>query len=394
MMKIKKTTRFLRKITGPGLLLLLLLHVLAPYPGLLYSGEKQKNKKGLEYREAVNDGPYIFRKDDHVVVYHIHNNRKITTEYRIKMNGPRYKSRFFTVKIPAFKKKYTIPTAFPVPEPELYGKVKKIFVISDLHGQLKWFKKLLVKNKIVTKKMRWRWGKGHLVILGDIFDRGPDVTEALWLVHQLEQQAKRKGGRVHFLLGNHEMMVLKGDLRYLHPKYTHASEHILKTPITVLYGPHSMLGQWLRTKHTVIRINDLLFVHGGIHPEVLSRELDIKTINQTIRNNLDTPRETRKADALLNFLFFRNGPLWYRGYFPDEKKYEQLEPGEIQRILDYFKAKHIIVGHTTQKHITPSYNKKIFAVDSGLKYGNRGEALLWRKGKFYMATETGKHAFE
>ena len=216
------------------------------------------------------------------------------------------------------------------------------------------------------------------------------MTETLWTIYQLEQQAKKKGGRVHYLLGNHEIMILKGDLRFVHPKYTYISEKILETPITVLYGTDSVLGQWLRTKQTMIRINDILFVHAGINPEILTKDLDISKINNTIRANLDTPMDSIKTDDLLYFLFYKNGPLWYRGFFPDEKDYQQLEEVEIQRILDYFNVKHIIVGHTTQERITPLFDQAILAVDSGLQYGDRGDALLWENEKFYKATVTGK----
>jgi len=238
--------------------------------------------------------------------------------------------------------------------------------------------------------MAWRFKKGHLVILGDVFDRGPHVTETLWTIHQLELQAKKKGGRVHLLLGNHEVMILHGDARYIHAKYAHAANHILKLPVEVLYGPLSVLGQWLRSKNTIIRINDMLFVHGGIHPGILTRNLDMDGINRLIRDNLDTPLETIKEDELLTFLFFKNGPLWYRGYFPEEELFERLETPAVQQILDYFKVNYIIVGHTTQKEVTPLYDKRVFATDTGIKRGNEGEALFWNKGKFYRATVEGK----
>lgn len=383
----------MKKTTTYGLLLLLLLLPQLPF---LFTGpihaQEQEKRDVLEIRQPVNDGPYIFRKENQILVYYVHNDRKETTAYQLKMKGSHYTSREFTINIRPFDREYTIPTAPPTPEPEEFKKVKQIFVVSDIHGQFDRFKALLINNKVMDEKIRWRWGKGHLVILGDVFDRGPNVTESLWTIHQLEQQAKEKGGRVHYLLGNHEVMVLKGDLRYVHPKYTYVSEQILETPMTVLYGTDSILGQWLRTKHTIIRINDILFVHAGIAPEILARNLDIKTINGTVRSNLDTPMETIKADESLDFLFYKNGPLWFRGFFPDEENDQKKEPPELQRILDYFNVKYIIVGHTTQEHITPLFEKKVLAVDSGLKYGDRGEALLWKKGKFYKASVTGKPA--
>jgi hypothetical protein len=381
----------MKKIAVCSLLFLLLLEFPVLFRGLLHAHEQEKDEF-LEVRKPVNDGPYVFRKENQILVYFVLNDKKETTAYKLKMRGPHYISREFTVNIQPFKRKYTIPTAPPTPEPADYKKIDKIFVVSDIHGQFERFKTILINNNVMDNNLRWRWGKGHLVILGDVFDRGPNVTETLWTIYQLEQQAKDKGGRVHYLLGNHEIMVLKGDLRFVHPKYIYVSEQILETPITVLYGTDSVLGQWLRTKQTIIRINDILFVHAGIHPEILARNMDLNKINNTIRANLDTPMDAIKTDELLDFLFYTNGPQWYRGFFPDEKDYQQLEGMEIQRILDYFNVKHIIVGHTTLDQITPLFGQAILAVDSGLQYGDRGDALLWEKGKFYKATVTGKPA--
>ena len=115
-----------------------------------------------------------------------------------------YRKKLFSVFIAYFVNSYTFST---------YKNVKKVAALSDIHGQFDLAVKLLVNNKIIDKKLNWRFGKGHLVIAGDIFDRGPKVHETLLLIYKLAQQAKKKGGRVHFLLGNHEYMVLHNDLR-------------------------------------------------------------------------------------------------------------------------------------------------------------------------------------
>lgn len=389
-MQIRKSTIYCILFS---ILLLLLLQVPVHKTGVLFSQEtqdKQESNQQKVYQEPINDGPYIFRQGKKVLTHYIQNSRLLSQLFEVK--GPD-----FTVNIRSAKQTYVIPTAAPEIEPSCYGGVSKIFIVSDIHGQFDRFKTLLIKNKIVNKKMAWRFKKGHLVILGDVFDRGPQVTETLWTIHHLEQQARKKGGRVHLLLGNHEVMILKGDVRYVHAKYAHAAEHILDLPVAVLYGSLSVLGQWLRSKNTIIQINDMLFVHGGIHPDILTRNLNMDDINRLIRDNLDTPLETIKDDELLTFLFFKNGPLWYRGYFPDEEdsvsdeeRFERLETPAVQQILDYFKVKHIIVGHTTQKEITPLYDTRVFATDTGIKHGSEGEALLWNKGKFYRATVKGK----
>ncbi|NIM14686.1 MAG: metallophosphoesterase, partial [Candidatus Aminicenantes bacterium] len=333
----------------------------------------------------INDGPYVFRQGNIALVITIHSNKVI--KKGIEINELRSSYR---VTIPAFKQTYIIPTISARAEPAKYQGVEKIFVISDIHGHFQWFKSLLVNNKIVDKKMRWRWGKGNLVILGDVFDRGEYVTEALWAIHQLEQQARAKGGRVHYLLGNHEVIILRGNQEYLHPKYKQVTEQILKTNISVLFGPDSILGQWVRTRNTVIKINDILFVHGGIHPQIPTMNLSINDINRSIRDNLASPTETIEADETLAFLFDKDGPLLYRGYFEDSEEYQKPKPGRIDQILTHFGVKHVISGHTPQDQITPFFAGKIIGVDSGMQYGDRGEALLWNHGKFYRASVNGK----
>ena len=369
-----------------SILLLVLLQVTVHETDVLFSQEtqdKQESNQQKVYQEPINDGPYIFRQGKQVLAYYIHNSRLLSQLFEVKGSD-------FIVNIRPAKQTYVIPTATPAIEPSLYRGVSRIFIVSDIHGQFGRFKTLLIKNKIVNKKMAWRFKKGHLVILGDVFDRGPQVTETLWRIHQLEQQARKKGGRVHLLLGNHEVMILHGDVRYVHAKYAHVEEHILKLPVAVLYGPLFVLGQWLRSKNTIIQINNMLFVHGGIHPDILTRNLNMDDINRLIRDNLDASLETIKEDELLTFLFFKNGPLWYRGYFPEEERFARLETPAVQQILDYFNVNHIIVGHTTQKEVTPLYDKRVFATDTGIKQGNEGESLLWNKGKFYRATVEGK----
>jgi hypothetical protein len=365
----------IKTIFGYGLLVLFLLHT-ALFHGIVFSQEKPD--------KPVNDGPYVFRQGNIVLVITIRGSKVIKKGFEIDGLRSTYRVTGSTPK-----KTYIISRAPARVGPAKYQGVEKIFVISDIHGQFQRFKSLLVNNKIVDKKMRWRWGKGHLVILGDVFDRGEYVTETLWAVHQLEQRARAKGGRVHYLLGNHEVIVLRGNQKYIHPKYRRVTKQILNIDLWVLFGPNSVLGQWLRTRNTILQINDLLFVHGGIHPRIPTMKLDINDINRGILANLDSSTETVEADETSAFLFGKDGPLLYRGYFEDSEEYRRPKPGDIEQILTHFRVKHVISGHTPQDRITPVFAGKIIGVDSGIQYGDRGEALLWNRGKFYRAPVNG-----
>jgi hypothetical protein len=105
------------------------------------------------------------------------------------------------------------------------------------------------------------WG-GHLVLVGDFVDRGTMVTEVLWLIYSLESQAEAAGGKVHYILGNHEIMNMNGDHHYVHPRYkAHAdSMHI---SYLKLFSQQSELGRWFATKNVTERIGNVLFAHAG-----------------------------------------------------------------------------------------------------------------------------------
>ena len=56
-----------------------------------------------------------------------------------------------------------------------------LFVIADTHGEYEILGELLRKHRIVDDELRWSFGKGRVVVLGDVFDRGPNQIEILWL---------------------------------------------------------------------------------------------------------------------------------------------------------------------------------------------------------------------
>lgn len=78
---------------------------------------------------------------------------------------------------------------------------------------------LLRGNNVIDKDYHWSFGASHLVVIGDIFDRGKDVPQIFWLFYKLEKEAADAGGHVSFLLGNHEPLVTANDLRYTKEKY-------------------------------------------------------------------------------------------------------------------------------------------------------------------------------
>ena len=310
----------------------------------------------------INDGPYIFIDSDTVGSSLSLREGKVIKE-TIKLNR----------------------TSFPVELSEFQG-VEKIAALSDIHGQLEVLQEILMANHIIDKNGQWSFGMGHFVITGDIFDRGSRVTETLWFVYNLEKQAEKVGGKVHFLLGNHEYMVLHNDLRYIHEKYEYISR-VLGMGYPELFGKNTLLGKWLRTKSTIIRINDILFVHGGLSNDFLKMKLTLDEVNNRYRESIELSREEIKSSATYEGLYSSSSPIWYRGYFGRKDKMSEVD---LKTILETYDCNRIVVGHTSQRRIKSDYQGKLFVVDSSIKNGKTGEILLIENKRFFRCNITGK----
>lgn len=285
---------------------------------------------------------------------------------------------------------YVIPARAPAIEPYIYDGVSKIFTVSDVHGEYEALVQLLENAGVVDTRLHWSWGDGHLVIDGDTFDRGDKVTECLWLLYRLEQEARREGGRVHVLFGNHEIMAMQDDLRYVNEKYTNGIVRSTGIHYDDLFGPDMELGRWLRSKHIVIKLNDILFVHAGIPPVLVARGLSLQDVNETARASVDLHSYELAFSDTAKFIFGRNGPTWYRGYhYGQEGRYPKASPQMVEAILSYYGARAVVVGHTEIPEVTALYEGKVFAIDVPLPDLGSLQGLLWQGGRFYRVTGAG-----
>ena len=318
--------------------------------------------------KTFSDGPYIFIKENELIEKRIIGNKVISKTLEVSSYDTTYYS-----------------------EKSTFHKVSEIAALSDIHGQFDLLIRLLQNNKIIDKSLNWSFEEGHLVIVGDIFDRGDKVNEILWFIYELEAQAKSKGGRVHYLLGNHEYMVLYNDLRYIHEKYNRSSK-LLNLKYDELYSDNTILGRWLRSKATIVKINDIIFTHAGISEDFIAYEnFNIEKINNKMRQSIPRLKELRKlrrtgeSNNFYDMYFGKNSLIWYRGYFEEE-----LTDTDILKILKLVNANHIVVGHTSNEEVVQLYDTKIIGVDSSIKKGEYGELLLIKNERFFRATLNGK----
>jgi hypothetical protein len=266
-------------------------------------------------------------------------------------------------------------------DPYSFTGVERVVAVGDVHGDVEALKEVLRLAGVIDGKGRWSGGKTHLVQTGDIADRADHTREAFELLMRLEGEARAAGGRVHVLLGNHEVMNMLGDLRYVTPGELASFADQSVTPDVPgtprglaghreAYGPNGRYGRWLRERPAVVRVNDTLFVHGGIAPSVPAKTLE--ELNRWVRQDL-LPGNPPGGGV------DPRGPLWFRGYALDgEAVWEQ----GLTEVLERFKARRMVMGHTTQRdgRILVRFAGRTVFIDTGLStgYGGHRAALELR----------------
>ncbi len=106
------------------------------------------------------------------------------------------------------------------------------------------------------------------------------------------------------------------------------------------FGPQGEYARWVRERPTVARINGVLFLHGGISPEIAP--LGCEGINAAVSKELAALPPPEQAASLM--AASETGPLWYRGLAL--QKEEELAP-VLPMILEQMKARAIVIGHST-----------------------------------------------
>jgi len=332
------------------------------------------------------DGPYVSYRGDQVFVQYIQDDHGTKTIRQDSMPLSKKLDLSLTLLTDEPGKTFTVKLKSELQnEKTEFSKVSKQFVISDIEGNFRALRQLLQANQVIDANFNWTFGNGHLVLTGDFVDRGDQQTEVLWLIYSLEEKARAAGGYVHYILGNHEIMNLSGDLRYLNKKYAeHAS--LLQQNFVTLYGENTELGRWLRTKNVIEKVGDILYCHAGISAAVNRMDLSTSKINKLVRPFYAD--STFKYDNVqTDTLYSDLGPFWYRGYYYGAVK---ASPEQIDSTLSAYRVKHIATGHTViADTISVLYKGKVFNTDVHHAKGHI-EAMLIEGGNHYRVNSVGE----
>lgn len=273
-------------------------------------------------------------------------------------------------------------TRWPMPE--------RLLAVSDLEGEFEAFTRLLRGNGVIDPQLHWQWGDGHLVLVGDMVDRGENVVPLLWLIYRLEAEARAAGGAVHYLLGNHEQYLLQGRPKYLHPKY-HGTIEATGLEYGTLWSADSELGRWLRTKPVMVRIGDNLFVHGGVGPLALGTGYSIEAIDALAARYMDVKRGDTDARDAVVLLHKSGGLLKYRGLAVAGSKHPRADSADVERALAHFDVQRIVIGHTLTEHVGQDYDGRVIRTDVN-HAGGISEGALFESGKPWRVDTSGQRS--
>jgi hypothetical protein len=338
----------------------------------------------------------------------------------------------------------------------------RVVAIGDIHGNYDGFVSILQSAGLVNEDLHWVGGETTLVQTGDIFDRGADVRKVLDLLMRLESEAAEAGGKVVVLIGNHEGMNLTGFYRDVNPevysffiddqsekrrkaaykdfkKFWRAKAAAMGAgPPTFTdeikeqwmesipsgwlehneaLGPNGLYGEWLRKRPVAVVIGDVLFIHGGVGPDLAG--MTVAQINAKVAEEIATydrlrelmiskrlvpstaglgslisaykeqdppdPEYAALADADGWLIRSPGGPLWFRGAARWD---EETETERMVELLAGVGAEKMVGGHTVQHEgrIETRFGGRVFLIDTGMLSsvyeGGRPSALVIENGTF------------
>jgi hypothetical protein len=198
--------------------------------------------------------------------------------------------------------------------------------------------------------------------------REPGSEERIKQAYEQELESMRKAGRLP--ANDADMEYFKKSWFERHPPGF--VEH------REAFGPSGHYGSWIRKNSAVIRINDTLFVHGGISPKYAARKR--ADMNDTIRRELSDPER-----LLPGFATEIQGPVWYRGLAEEEEggPYD----AHVKRVLALHAVRRIVIGHTvTRSAIMPRFGGRVVNIDIGLSrfYGRPPACLVLERNESFV----------
>lgn len=274
-----------------------------------------------------------------------------------------------------------------------------VVAIGDLQGDVTALDAIARANGLVDPQGRWRGGQQHLVVCGDLIGGHDDGLLCARYVMRLQREARRCGGMVHALLGNHDLVAARGETT----KWTRGERRRYRqTPqpgapsakAGDAYRGDSELARWLRSRNAIVRIGDSLFVHAG-----LGSWWPVTTppaVNATIRAWIAhwqgrapaPPLATRWAvgvPGMERSSRWARGPLWTRVFKATEGRRRRGAPtrNRLAAWLDAGGVRRLVLGHAPIDGpdillVHPYYGDRVVLLDTRIVDARHGSMTALR----------------
>jgi hypothetical protein len=318
--------------------------------------------------------------------------------------------------------------------PTVVPAVNRIIAIGDVHGDMKLIiDSLEISNiikrsnsdrdtisvKLDDKTYNYEWiGKKTVVVqVGDqndscrsknsscnhVINDTADDIKILNFYTNLNVLAKKDGGAVYSLIGNHEIMNVEGNFSYT----SNTNKEIFKDYMDPYTGqkfsnalearshafkPGNEYANFMGcTRQSVLIIGDFMFIHAGVEKEFLQNfrgRHNLQKLNKLVRSwLLNTLSKVDENNYQMNKLLDEAtySPFWTRimGNLPPHLPYKSNECQQyLAPVLNSYKIKGLVIGHTPQETgINSTCSDKLFRVDVGASkaFHDTEEAVLKRR---------------
>lgn len=266
-----------------------------------------------------------------------------------------------------------------------YPAPSRLVAVGDVHGDLAATVEVLRLAGLIDEEHHWSGGDTVLVQTGDQLDRGDDEVEILALLDRLEAEAAQSGGFVHVLNGNHELMNVLGDFRYVTPagftaferfQFDTSDRRLQQWPASqrarlAAMVPGGPFARRFATRNVVVIVGETVFVHGGVEPEYAAQ---VEAINRQTRALLRG--DGGDSSEVIGQLMAPNGPIWSRRFSQPQVAPEDC--AALDTTLTTLGVKRMVVGHTVQTHgVSSQCDQEVWRIDVGMArhYGGRPAAL-------------------
>jgi len=246
----------------------------------------------------------------------------------------------------------------------IFPSVKRIVVLGDIHADYEALLFALKKARVINKKLEWIGKDTILVQIGDIVDgkarignwKGDNDLRVISFLSKLRVHAKKRGGKVFILIGNHELMNYNGNFSY-------SGESGIKRfggeKKRFLYF-RNQFKNFMKQSYVALKIGDWVFSHAGI-PSIISNTFSISELNNLFYQYVDGNLSKELENKFLEITSSEVGILTNRKF--GSEKISCLKASDTLKNL---KANHMVVGHTVQEKINSVCNHKIWRIDTGI----------------------------